>query len=73
MRVSFAACALGAAGALGGGWIVGRWCVGLVLILLSVSAITWGLLRDDGRGEKPQEPQALTVAEILRKSERALD
>lgn len=73
MRSSVIACGLGALGAVGGAWLVGRWCVGLVLIVLSAGSVAWGLLRDDGHAEPPQEPQALTVSEILRKSERALD
>lgn len=67
------ACALGVLGALGGGWLVGRWCFGVVLIALSSLAIGWGLLADDGRDRAPVSPQALTVAEILRKAERSLD
>ena len=72
-RWPLVACALGALGALGGGWLVGRWCFGVVLIALSTCAIAWGLLADDGRERVQAPPQALTVAEILRKAERSLD
>jgi hypothetical protein len=73
MRWPVIACALGALGALGGGWLVGQWCLGVVLIALSSLAVGWGLLADDGRYRPEPAPQALTVAEILRKAERSLD
>jgi len=38
----------GLAGAAGGGWLVGRWCLGLVLIAESAGAVWAGLMRDDG-------------------------
>lgn len=40
----------GLAGALAGGWLVGRWCLGLVLMAESAGAIWFGLMRDDGAG-----------------------
>lgn len=40
----------GLAGALAGGWLVGRWCAGLVLIAESAGAVWSGLMRDDGAG-----------------------
>lgn len=53
MRASIAAVAAGAAGALGGGDLVGRWCLGLVLIILSAGLVAYGLLRDsDGERVK---------------------
>jgi hypothetical protein len=53
----------GLGGALGGGWLVGRWCLGLVLIIESAGALWLGLMREDGtalprRGDR-------TVAEVL--------
>lgn len=51
MRVQVAAVAVGAAGALGGGFLVGVWCLGLVLIVLSGGLIAFGLLRDSEPGE----------------------
>jgi hypothetical protein len=46
--VSVALVLAGLAGALGGGWLVGRWCLGLVLIFESAGALWFGLFRDDG-------------------------
>ncbi len=40
----------GLAGALGGGALIGRWCLGLVLLAESAGAIWFGLMRDDGTG-----------------------
>ena len=74
MRTSAVACLLGAAGALGGGWIVGRWCFGLTLLLLSVALIVWGLLRDDGAPAQPQAAQVTappTLRDVLERARRA--
>jgi hypothetical protein len=40
----------GLAGALGGGALIGRWCLGLVLLAESAGAVWFGLMRDDGTG-----------------------
>lgn len=54
MRSQITALTLGALGALGGGWLVGVWCFGLVLIALSAGVIAWALLHDDGKGPAGQ-------------------
>ena len=74
MRQQVTALALGALGALGGGWLVGVWCFGLVLIVLSGGAIAWGLLHDDGKG--PAEPQVYafgtpTLQQVLNRARDA--
>jgi hypothetical protein len=48
--VSAALVLAGLAGALGGGALIGRWCLGLVLLAESAGAIWFGLMRDDGTG-----------------------
>jgi hypothetical protein len=53
----------GLAGALGGGALVGRWCLGLVLIAESAGAVWVGLCRDDGQPTAVRG--ARTVAEVL--------
>ena len=55
--VSAALVLAGLAGALGGGALIGRWCLGLVLLAESAGAVWFGLNRDDGqplprRGER---------------------
>jgi hypothetical protein len=40
----------GLAGALAGGALIGRWCLGLVLLAESAGAVLAGLMRDDGTG-----------------------
>ena len=70
MRVSLISCAAGALGALGGGWLVGRWCLGLVLIVLSAGLIAYGFFRDDGRPGHERVPDVLTVEDVLRRAER---
>lgn len=57
MRSQITALILGALGALGGGWLVGLWCLGLVLIVLSGGVIAWTLFRDDGKGPAGSQPQ----------------
>lgn len=72
MRISVMACIIGVLGALGGGWLVGRWCLGLVLIAASAGLVAYGLLRDDGRGRaEPQVGELKSVSSILRQAERA--
>ena len=73
MRASIAACVLGALCALVGGFLVGVWCLGVVLIAEGAAAVAWGLLRDDGRGPAVAVSalgRGGTLAEIL---ERARD
>jgi hypothetical protein len=58
----------GLAGALGGGWLIGRWCLGLVLLAESGGAVWFGLMRDDGtalprRGER-------TIADVAEEYRR---
>jgi hypothetical protein len=71
VRVSAAACLLGALGALGGGWLVGRWCLGLVLIALSGLAIVYGVLRDDGTRQQERQPQVQTLQDVLDRARRS--
>ena len=58
----------GLGGALGGGALIGRWCLGLVLLAESAGAIWVGLNRDDGeplprRGER-------TIADVAEEYRR---
>jgi hypothetical protein len=39
---------IGGAGALGGGYLIGRWCLGLTMIAESVGLIWLGLNQEDG-------------------------
>jgi hypothetical protein len=49
LAASVALVIAGLAGALAGGWLIGRWCLGLVLIAESAGVLAAGLLREDGR------------------------
>jgi hypothetical protein len=53
----------GLAGALGGGALVGRWCLGVVLIAESAGAVWVGLNRDDGQPAAVRG--ARTVGQVL--------
>ena len=57
MRQQVTTLILGALGALGGGWLVGVWCFGVVLIALSGGVIVWALFHDDGKGPAEWQPQ----------------
>ena len=71
MRVSAAACLLGALGALGGAWLIARWAFGLTLAGLSVSLIVWGLLRDDGTQPRAEQVTPPTLHQVLERARRA--
>ena len=58
----------GLAGALAGGWLIGRWCLGLVLLAESAGFVLAGLLRDDGTG-LPRRGER-TVSEVLEEHRR---
>ena len=46
----------GLAGALAGGWLIGRWCMGLVLVLESAGLMWLGLMREEsGKRERGQQ------------------
>ena len=60
----------GLAGALGGGALIGRWCLGLVLLAESAGAVWFGLMRDDGPG-LPRRGER-TPLEVAREHMRGL-
>lgn len=45
------------AGGLGlactGGWLIGTWCLGLVLLVIAGGLVYAGMSRDDGAGDRP--------------------
>ena len=64
-QVTSAALVLGGmAGALGGGALIGRWALGLVLIVESVACVWIGMERDDGAPVPPRPGTLRTPAEI---------
>ena len=70
MRTSIAACVLGALCALVGGFLVGVWCLGVVLIAEGALLGAWGIWRDDGKGpvSLPRPGQGATLAEVLERA-----
>ena len=58
----------GLGGMLGGGALIGTWCLGLVLIAESAGAVWYGLFRDDGKSLP--RPWDRTVPEILEAARR---
>jgi len=66
MRTSIAACVLGALCALVGGFLVGVWCLGVVLIAEGALLAAWGIWRDDGKGpvSLPRPGEGATLAEV---------
>jgi hypothetical protein len=61
--------AAGLIGALAGGWLVARWCFGVVLIAESAGAVLVGLFRDDGR--RPPRSGEKTIADVLEYARQA--
>jgi hypothetical protein len=66
--VSAALVIAGMAGAAAGAWLVGKWCLGLVVMAESAGVIWFGLMRDDGAGV-PRRGER-TVAEVLDEQRR---
>lgn len=63
--VSLCFVAAGLAAALGGGWLIGMWAFGVVLILVGVFLTGWGLFRDDGTADlRSVEPGAWGVHDL---------
>lgn len=71
MRVSAAACLLGALGALGGAWLIGRWAFGLTLIVLSAGLIVWGVFRDDGAEPRAEQVPVSSLHDVLERARRS--
>jgi hypothetical protein len=63
----------GLGGMLGGGALIGTWCLGLVLIAVSGGAVWFGLMRDDGSGlpRLPVRRGPKTVADVLEEARLA--
>jgi hypothetical protein len=60
---------LGFGGALGGGALIGEWCLGLVLIAESALVVYVGFQRDDGRGPVDMD-RPHTVKDVLLREAR---
>lgn len=61
--ISLALVVAGGLGAMAGGWLIGRWCLGLVIISESVGLVLLGLNRDDGQPAPVRG--ARSVAQVL--------
>lgn len=62
--------AAGAAGLLGGGALIGRWCLGLMMILMSAALVYVGLTREE---ESPAMQEARHTVEDVLANERAME
>ena len=51
MRLSVGLLLVSLLGVVAGGWLIGRWALGVAVIFDSLCVGAWALLRDDGRGE----------------------
>jgi hypothetical protein len=72
MRLQVTALLLGALGALGGGWLVGVWCFGVVLIAESAGLVAWALLHDDGEGRSaPSVHEVPSLQQVLARARSA--
>jgi hypothetical protein len=71
MRLSLVLLLLALAGVLGGGALVGTWCLGVCLILDSLAVGWWALMRDDGApvpGVHAVPGAGATLAQILERA-----
>jgi hypothetical protein len=55
MRVSVALFLLSLAGMIGGAWLIGQWCVGVVLVAWSAALGAFALLRNSPEAAASQE------------------
>lgn len=67
MRLSVVVLLLALAGILGGGALIGMWCLGLCLIFDSLAAGAWALLRDDGTAV-PGVHEVPTLHQVLERA-----
>jgi hypothetical protein len=51
VRLSIALLVVSLVGVAAGGWLIGRWALGVAVVFDSLCVGVWALLRDDGRGE----------------------
>ena len=68
MRLSVVLLLLALAGILGGGALIGLPALGGCLIFDSLCVGAWALLRDDGKGAKPQAHQVPTLHDVLERA-----
>lgn len=71
MRLSIVLLLVALAGVLGGGALIGTWCLGLCLIADSVAVGVWALMRDDGvpvPGVRGVPSAGLTLAQVLERA-----
>jgi hypothetical protein len=68
--VSVLLVAAGLLGGLAGGWLVGRWCLGVVTIAESAGVCWLGLARDDGVLPRVVHPGERTIAQVLEHARR---
>jgi hypothetical protein len=66
MRVSVALFLLSLAGMIGGAWLIGQWCVGVVLLVWSAALGAFALLRNSPESPSQEELQAGREAVRLR-------
>lgn len=68
MRMSVILLIIALAGVLGGGALIGLPALGACLIFDSLAVGAWALLRDDGRGARPQVHQVPTLHDVLERA-----
>jgi hypothetical protein len=66
VRASVTVALLGAACALFGGWLVGRWCLGLMLIAEGGCAVAWALAHDFPA--RPVRPAVSALEQVFDRS-----
>jgi hypothetical protein len=68
MRLSIVLLLASLLGVAAGGWLVGRWALGVAVIFDSLCVGVWALGRDDGKGEAVSRPvgqAGVALAEVF--------
>jgi hypothetical protein len=71
VRLSVVLLACSLLGLAAGGWLIGRWALGVAIMVDSLLVGLWALFRDDGRTSEPQVHGVPTLAQVLEKARHA--
>jgi hypothetical protein len=71
MRLSVVLLVVSLAGVLAGGWLIGRWALGLAVIVDSAAVAVYALRRDYDDRPRPSVHDVPTLAQVLEKARHA--
>jgi hypothetical protein len=68
VRLSVLLLLVSLAGVLAGGWLIGRWALGVAVIADSVAVGVYGLLRETGGRPAPSVHEVPSLAQVLERA-----